>query len=246
MIEIFIAIDNNFSNHWEHVFNSIKANTKEKISFNIICESDVKVHVSDANINIINVEPQIKQYKKFNLQSTRAIYLRWLIPELTKSDKAVYFDTDVIVLGDVKELWDIDLKDNYIAAVPSYIFKTVGQGAFIQGGCRESRVRSFLSGQLVMNCRAWREFKLKDKMIEFALDNNVLDEAPLSIICNGHIHELSKYWCVPANYISDGYKHSQMLYDYDMKRVKLLHWSGPYKPWIKQGRNHEYYKKYIS
>ena len=32
-------------------------------------------------------------------------------------DKAIYRDSDTVVLGDIAELYDVDLKDNYVGAV---------------------------------------------------------------------------------------------------------------------------------
>ncbi len=44
-------------------------------------------------------------------------FYRFLIPELLPFyDKVLYLDSDIVVLGDVAELFDVDLKDNILAA----------------------------------------------------------------------------------------------------------------------------------
>jgi len=227
MIEIFIATDNDYVGRWDPLTNSIRANTKEKFSLN-------------------EIDQTILKPVKFNLRNTSAVFSRWWIPDMTKSDKAIYLDADVIVTGDIKELWDIDLKDNYVAAVPSYICKTIDDLRFkrIQGDFPSNREPNFLSGQMVINCKKWREDNIRQKLTEFTRKYKVLDEAALNVVCAGKIKELDKYWCVPANYVSEGYKHPQMLYDYDLDKVKLWHWSGPNKPWDKPLRNKEIYEKY--
>jgi lipopolysaccharide biosynthesis glycosyltransferase len=248
MIDIYICIDNNYANNWKHLYNSIKANTQEKIRFNIICECDVDITDIESDINPIKVMPQIEIYRKFNLKETRAIYLRWMIPELTTKDKAIYLDVDTVVLGDIAEIWNIDLKQNYIAAVPSYIAETIDNPMFkaIQGGTYESNgEKNYLSGQLVINCQKWREDNIKDKLISFVVKHGVLDEVALDIICANRVHELDRYWCFPASYVDESHQHPAMLSEYDIKKAKLLHWPGPFKPWGKKTvRNYEYYERY--
>ena len=50
---------------------------------------------------------------------TKATYYRFKIPELLRNiDKVLYLDCDTIIMSDISELYDIDLEDNYIAAIP--------------------------------------------------------------------------------------------------------------------------------
>ncbi len=45
-------------------------------------------------------------------------FLKWFIPECFPNlDRAIYLDTDTIVLRRLTPLWDIDLKENYVAGV---------------------------------------------------------------------------------------------------------------------------------
>lgn len=50
---------------------------------------------------------------RFNL----AVWARFLIPEYIEDDKVIYLDCDTVLLRDVAELYDIELGDNYYAAV---------------------------------------------------------------------------------------------------------------------------------
>jgi lipopolysaccharide biosynthesis glycosyltransferase len=131
--------------------------------------------------------------------------------------------------------------------VPSYIFKTVKDGEWLQGKAPGGDNKSYLSGQLVINNVLWLKDMMYKKLIDFINEHKTLDESPLSILCAGKIKELDKHWCVPANYVTKGYKHPQMLYDYDLDNVKLWHWSGSQKPWENENvRNYDVYKKYQS
>jgi lipopolysaccharide biosynthesis glycosyltransferase len=43
---------------------------------------------------------------------------RWVVPELCNfTGKAIYLDVDVILNSDIKELWDVDLEDKFVASL---------------------------------------------------------------------------------------------------------------------------------
>ena len=49
---------------------------------------------------------------------TQEMYYRYLLPEvLAKEERTIYSDVDVLCVGDLRPLWEIDLKGNIIAAV---------------------------------------------------------------------------------------------------------------------------------
>lgn len=53
-----------------------------------------------------------------NTHLSKAAYFRLLIPELIREyDKCIYLDCDIIVHGDLKELYEIELGNNYLAGV---------------------------------------------------------------------------------------------------------------------------------
>ena len=72
-----------------------------------------------ASIELYLVENETLETWHQAFHISRAAYLRLLLPELLTEPKVLYLDCDVIVLGDLRELFDIDLKDNPVAAVPA-------------------------------------------------------------------------------------------------------------------------------
>lgn len=49
-----------------------------------------------------------------------ASYFRLLIHKIVPGEKAIYLDSDLVVTGSLRPLWDIELGDNYFAAVPDF------------------------------------------------------------------------------------------------------------------------------
>lgn len=246
-IPIFLAFDNRISEYYKHVFNSIRANSTIDFEPHIILESNENSISEFEGIIVHKVKPDVTHFFQGGGVQSKAMYFRWMIPDLTESDTAIYLDNDVIVLGDIKELADIDFGNYLVGAVPNYFQKTVAQTQFFQGRCPIGLDnKAYLSGQLVINCKMWRQNNIRESLRLFVKKYNVLDEAALNIVCQKRIIELSKYWCVNANRIDDSYQHKSLLYEYDFEKTKLLHYAGKQKPWnSKLTRNYKFYEKYL-
>jgi lipopolysaccharide biosynthesis glycosyltransferase len=63
-----------------------------------------------------------KNYSKYlNGYTTISVFARLLIPQLKPTlKKAIHFDCDIVVTGDLKELYDVDLGKYSIAATPEF------------------------------------------------------------------------------------------------------------------------------
>ncbi|MBZ7986284.1 glycosyltransferase family 8 protein [Campylobacter sp. Cr9] len=100
---------NIFIMHIENLSNS----NKEKI---LKIENFFKCEIKFLKINPEDVEifKNVKLYKHINLET----YNRLLIPKFFSDlDKVLYLDSDIVVLDDVSEIFKIDIKQNYFAAV---------------------------------------------------------------------------------------------------------------------------------
>ncbi len=108
----------------------------EGLSDNSICNLQKLV---DGTSNTISVKVVDKELiKRFPLPKGEglshisvATYFRLfsteLLPEL---DKAIYLDCDILVRGSLKELWNMDMGGNYLAAVYHPNSLSVNNGAF--------------------------------------------------------------------------------------------------------------------
>ncbi|MDW7669690.1 MAG: glycosyltransferase, partial [Bacillota bacterium] len=75
------------------------------------------------NINFISAKQTFEnEIKSMNLKILRGAYNTYSRLKLNtwfkNLDKILVIDSDTLVVGSLKELWEIDLKDNLIAAVP--------------------------------------------------------------------------------------------------------------------------------
>ena len=93
----------------------------------------------------------------------KEIFYRLFIDDFIKEDKILYLDCDMIVRGDLKGLWECDLKDNIVGAVKDCI-----DGSYL-GMPKEKPY--FNSGLLLVDLIKWRGNDLKRKTINYILKN---------------------------------------------------------------------------
>ena len=122
-------------------------------------------------------------------------YARLLIPELKPElDRAIYLDSDVIALGDIRELWEQDLEGYAFGAVAD-----IGYSGVFYQNCTENLGVSTdniypNAGVLLIDCRRWREDGVTDKLLQIGREKKdyllVLNEDILSVAFNHNNYKL--------------------------------------------------------
>lgn len=98
-----------------------------------------------------------------------ATYYRLLIPDLLPDEvhKAIYLDCDIVVRKSLEELWNIDISDYSLGAVHQILDEIVHAyrlGYPVQYGY-------FNAGVLLINVDYWRKNNIKDRLINYMIDN---------------------------------------------------------------------------
>lgn len=256
VIPIFFSIDDSYAPYLAVALNSaIKNSSKERNYKAIVLYKDL----SDENIKKLSTLSADNFKIEFmpmgdGLETitdsmsnrlrcdyfTLTIYFRLFIPALFKEyDKAIYIDSDVILKGDIAELFDIDIGDNYIGAcndlsvldVPplcEYMEKAVGVR-------KEEYINS---GVLLLNLKLLREKQLDSHFLSllnnYHFDCIAPDQDYLNALCNGKIYYLSPIWDAMPN------ENAQPMAD-----AKLIHYNLFSKPWCYDGIQYgEYFWQY--
>lgn len=157
---------------------------------------------------------------------TKATYYRMFIPNLfPQYNKAIYLDSDLLVLGDISELYNIELGTKLVAAAPddviqnSEIFSTYVER--VVGIAKHENY--FNAGVLLMNLDEMRKFDFQSKfmyLLETVKYTIVQDEDYLNRICKGRTKILSKIWNrmpIPTEEIKE-------------EDIKIIHYCLIYKP----------------
>lgn len=216
----------------------------------------IKKTVGDrVDIRFFCVKEYSDKYKKFFHQKdhvTIETYIRLFIPLFFREYKKIlWLDSDLIVNKDVKELFDINLADNWLAAVQdpyivtcSYSFRDSDEVKNIRNHLsNDLKIKDFSAyfnaGVILFNI----EQCLKDDVFYRIL--NIIKKIPnlhyqdqdvLNYLCHGkHIVWLSNYWNVAANNELDWNRFSMFpkykQLSYAQRSPYIYHFCGWCKPW---------------
>ncbi|MBP5296008.1 MAG: glycosyltransferase family 8 protein [Bacteriovoracaceae bacterium] len=148
-----------------------------------------------------------------------SIFGRYLIPQLIAADKVLYLDCDIMVRKSLRELWETDLGDAYIAGVPDYnIIKAERLKERLGADFND---REYLnSGVLLMNNRLWLEEHLYDRLMayttEHAIELRSPDQDAINVVCHGRKKLL------PERYNVRNYMYMPDLYADHPRRQEII------------------------
>lgn len=240
IIPIFFAVDNGYIPFLAVTLQSLIDNSSDKYHYSI---KVLHVNVTSENKNAIlkyqrkNVDiefvdltyylEKVKDKLYTRDYFTATTYFRLFISDLYPHyNKAIYLDCDIVVLGDIAELYNTDLGNNLVAAAPDdiiqcneefqeYVEKVVGVSDYR---------RYFNAGVLVMNLDQLRKFKFQEKFlyllstVKFAA---IQDQDYLNRLCKGRVKLVSVGWNrMPMSTIR-----------INPDDIKLIHYNYVYKPW---------------
>ena len=144
------------------------------------------------------------------------IYARLFIPYFLPAslEKALYLDVDMLVLHDISILWQQDISNFYLAAVPDPRIKTVDNE---WGGIKNYRdfglqpkTPYFNTGLLLVNLTKWRKDNIASQIIAIIQANktsaNYPDQYGLNVVLANRWLALDSLWnCFASEDISDPY-----------------------------------------
>lgn len=157
---------------------------------------------------------------------TLTIYFRIFIPQMfPELDKGIYVDSDVVVLGDLAELYDVELGDNYIGACSDKSVVDVPPLArYMEEYVGVDKNEYINSGVLLMDLKTLREKKFDEHFLNllntYHFDSIAPDQDYINAICNGKIKYLGEEWDTMPNDNAP-----------QLDGAKLIHYNLFSKPW---------------
>ena len=253
-IPIFFAIDDqyipflavalkslieNANKDYKYLIKVLHTNVQEDHMKQIKKYEDENVSIEFVNLSYYIERIQDKLYTRDYYTNTT--YFRLFLPELyPQYDKVLYLDSDIIVLGDISELYNTDMGTNLVAAAPDDIIqynKVFQDYAELVVGV-EKYQNYFNAGVLLMNLDELRKFNFQEKFlyllgtVKFSVAQ---DQDYLNRLCKGKVTLISHDWDVMP-YVNDETKPED---------IRLIHYKFAYKPWhFEDVTYNEYFWKY--
>ena len=239
-IPIFFAVDDYYipflsvglqsliehsSEKYEYLIKILNINVSEKNKKKIKKYEGDNINIEFVDLNYYIDKVKDKLYTRDYY--TKTTYFRLFLPELyPQYDKVLYLDSDIVILEDIANLYNIDIGDNLVGAIPDdiiqngkelqeYAEKVVGVATY---------KNYFNAGILLMNLEELRKFKFQEKFLyllgttKFSVAQ---DQDYLNRICKGRVKYIDNSWDVmpaPGRNKKD-------------EELKLLHFNLTYKPW---------------
>ena len=256
-IPIAFATDDNFVPYLYVAMSSLISNADENNNYDIvILYSKINnynisrlLELSSDNVSIrfFDMTEYMNKYSDVwytHWNYSDAVYYRFFIPEIFSNyDKVLYLDGDVIFNCDVSELYNVYLKDNYIAAVQDISQQMTGYigETFRENVLKVKRENYFNTGILIFNIRLLKTVEFLDECIKTLkkLKNPLFpDQDVLNKVCDGHVKYLpynyNLMWNCLHYYTDAKDRMSETTYnEYKeaWKNPKIIHYAGAYKPW---------------
>ena len=259
-IPIFFSFDNNYVPQAAVAFESLLTHAKEGIFYELFVlhtlvslenqgklSEQVRRH-SNANLQFIDVTNRFEidfsdeKYSKSHSESVFTVdtlyrCLPTLISEFNSYDKIIYSDVDIVVVDDISELYDLDLREDFIGAVraPAFLSHQVAH-------LGEEFLGNYFGGGLwVMNLKAMREGNLGEEILGIIQNPPVklewLDQDVMNLACKNKTTYFSyRYVSIPSwldlleeKEFYDEYYPNGEFYE-AMYEPKIIHYAAT-KPW---------------
>lgn len=254
--------DNNYAQHCCAMLCSLFENNKElKFHVHILTHSlsnettDVIKKLCQryhSELTIYDVDESKLEGVKFRkfIPLTKAAYYRILLPEIIDKSisKILYLDCDIIVLGNIKELFDIRL-DNYALAACEDLCPA--------DDCHRRQLemdindKAFCSGLMMVNLKFWRDHSSEMALLEFSKKDRTPiyyhDQDALNYVFKGQWYSLPFKWGKGPHglaIIDKRHRYSDII-EY-VNSPGLIHYANYIKPWSDVWTpRRKYYNKYL-
>ena len=237
-IPIFFSTDDNYMPYLDVAISSLIANASKEYSYKIIVlntglkpENVAKVKENecpgflieffDISDSIENIKSRFKNVYHFSIVTYYRLFIASLFPQYKK---IVYLDCDLVVLGDISELYNIDLGENILGVVyDQYVCNTKEFRLYAEEAIGVNPDTYFNAGVLVVDLEQFRINEIEKKFIElitkYEFDLLDPDQAYLNYLCYGKTYGLPNGWNkVPTEAVCEGNKN-------------IVHFALYKKPW---------------
>jgi len=163
-------------------------------------------------------------------------FARYFIPDFVTEDKVLYLDSDLIVTGDLTDLFELDLVENYLAAARSCFGAGIG----------------FNAGVLLIDNKKWKSNKIRQQLVELTEKEHENvgegDQSILNILFQNSCYQLEDTYNFQIGFDAGAAeKNHAFVFEIPLTPLpKILHYISPDKPWkqFSVGRLREEWWKY--
>ena len=212
-IPIFFSTDDNYIPYLDVAISSLIANASKEFNYRIIVlntglnENNIckikqnerdgfKIDFVDISADVEKIKSKLKNVYHFSIVT----YYRLFIASLfLQYDKVIYLDCDLVVLGDISELYHTKLGDNILGACPEqFVQNTKEFRVYAEQALGVDPDGYVNAGVLLMNLAEFRKNGIEEKFVSLITEHDFdlldPDQAYLNYLCLGKIYMLPNGW----------------------------------------------------
>ncbi len=212
-IPIFFSTDDNYIPYLDVAITSLIANASKEYSYRLVVlhtgliEDNIakvkeneapgfKIDFIDISKDVESIKSRFKNIYHFSVVTYYRLFIASLFPEY---DKILYLDCDLVVLGDISELYNTELGDNILGAAPEQFVQNTSEFRdYAEKALGVDPDRYVNAGVLLINLKEFRKAGIEKKFIKLITDYDFdlldPDQAYLNYLCNDRIHILLNGW----------------------------------------------------
>lgn len=239
-IPIFFAVDDGYIPFLAVALQSLLENSSKenyyliKILYTNISQDNQekikKYERENINIEFVDLNYYIEKVKnKLYTRDyyTKSTYFRLFITDLyPQFNKALYLDSDIVILSDIADLYNVEMENNLVAGIPDGAVQTVPVfQEYVEKVIGIADYRNYFNaGVLVMNLDELRKFNFQQKflyLLETVKFSVAQDQDYLNRLCKGRVKIIENGWDtmpIPELQVEES-------------DIKLIHYNLNYKPW---------------
>lgn len=267
-MDIVVSTDNNYVMPLCIMLESLIANNSSEIIVHIIIDESVTDNSKHQIEKVIKKSPlsQVFFYLvredlmdsypgigRFSRYISKASYYRLFVAELLPSavDKVLYLDCDVIIRHPIQELWNTQIDDVAIGAVPDMFD---GHISIFNRLMYPYQYGYFNAGVLLINLKYWREHDLSERFVSFIKNYSYRIQAHDQDVLNATLYAEKKRLPLTYNfqagflfeskYLSIDYQKYCDELESTIENPVVIHFTDSPKPWEKGCKN-PYQKEFI-
>ena len=212
-IPVFFSTDDNYAPYLDVAIASLIENASVDYRYRIIvlntglrAENVEKIKKNERDgfvIDFIDISEDVKNIKSrfknvyhFSVVTYYRLFIASLFPQY---DKIVYLDCDLVLLGDVSELYYTELGENILAAAPEQFVRSTDEfRRYAEVALGVDPDLYVNAGVLVINLKEFRKCQIEEQFVrlitEYDFDLLDPDQAYLNYLCRDKIYELPNGW----------------------------------------------------
>lgn len=212
-IPIFFSTDDNYIPFLDVAIASLIDNASKEYAYRIVVlntglarenvdkilqnqKENFTIDFVDISEEVENIKARFKNVYHFSVVTYYRLFIASLFPQY---DKIVYLDCDLVVLGDVSDLYHINLEGNVFGAAPEqFVQNTVEFRLYAEKAVGVNPSDYVNAGVLVIDLAQFRRHRIEEKFVDLITryDFDLLDpdQAYLNYLCRDRIHMLPNGW----------------------------------------------------